>query len=281
MQPDPHALQVSVDGSCLAHQGRRSGYAGIVQWPDGARQEIIFSGYEESTINRMELAACIAALAWVIDKRPQVHRVQVFSDSQYVIDSIPRAPYWQRDRWRNLEGRPIEHPDLWKAFLSARAKTRVRIDFGKVQGKSTALLKMVDRLAREAARTGTKIDRGLIVGKIGRAKTRGGGPTMFPAKGDVIAIRIYGSRVVGKTEENRFKFEVYDEAAQQCGAKFFAYAQPNVGGELHRHHAYRVHMSNNPKYPQILAVLEEIPLPTKRKTPTSAKVVSISAAAKP
>src|SRR6516162_8786528 len=101
MQPDPHALQVSVDGSCLAHQGRRSGYAGIVEWPDGAIQEIIFSGYEESTINRMELAACLAALEWVIDKRPRVHRVQIFSDSQYVIDSIPRTPYWQRDRWRN------------------------------------------------------------------------------------------------------------------------------------------------------------------------------------
>jgi hypothetical protein len=139
---------------------------------------------------------------------------------------------------------------------------------------------MVDRLAKEAARTGTKVDRGLIVGKIGRAKTRGGTATMFPAKGDVIAIRIYGSRLAGKTEENRFKFEVYDEAAQQCGAKFFAYAQPSVGGELHRHHAYRVQMNNNPKYPQILAVVEEISLPSKRKTPTSAKVVNISMAAK-
>jgi tetratricopeptide (TPR) repeat protein len=88
-------------------------------------------------------------------------------------------------------------------------------------------------------------------------------------------------RLVGKTEENRLKFEMYDEATQQCGAKFFAYAEPSVGGELHRHHAYRVRMSNNPKYPQILAVLAEIPLPTKQKTLTSAKVVSISAAAKP
>jgi ribonuclease HI len=281
VQPDPHAVQISVDGSCLAHLGRRSGYAGIVEWPDGAMQEIIFCGYEESTVNRMELAACIAALEWVIENRPRVHRIQIFSDSQYVIDSIPRAPYWQRDSWRNLQGRPIEHPDLWKAFLSARVKARMRVDFGKVQGKSTALLKMVDRLAKEAARTGTKTDRGLIVGKIGRAKTRGGAPTIFPAKGEVLAIRIYGSRLVGKTDENRFKFELYDETTQQCGAKHFAYAQPAVGAELHRQRAFRVHMNDNPKYPQILSVLEEIPLPAKPKRPVSAKVVSIAAAAKP
>jgi hypothetical protein len=139
----------------------------------------------------------------------------------------------------------------------------VVVHFGWVKGKSDVLRKTVDAAAKKAAESGTDIDRGLIVGKIGRAKTKGGAAAMYPAAGQVVAIRVYTSRVAGKSKENRFKFEFYDETTQQCGAKFFAYAQPSVGGELHRDHAYRVQMNNNPKYPQILSVLEEIPLPAK------------------
>ena len=102
---------------------------------------------------------------------------------------------------------------------------------------------------------------------------------MFPAAGQVAVIRVYGSRLVAKTEENRIKFEIYDEAAQQCGAKHFAYAQPVVGAELHRQRAFRVRMNDNPKYPQIVAVLEEIPLATRRKKPASADPPKIPAAA--
>jgi ribonuclease HI len=271
MQPDPHALQISVDGSCFLQEGRKSGYAGIVQYPDGTTEEIIFRGFEESSINRMELSACIAAMEWVREMCPRVGRVQVFSDSRYVIDSISRAPYWQKNGWRNAEDRPIEHWELWKQFLTARAKAGVRVDFGWVKGKSDALRKMVDKAAKKAAQSGTDIDRGYRPGKIGRARTKGGAATMYSAAGDVLTIRVYASRLVGKTGENHIRFEVYDEATQQCTAKYFAYAQPTVGGELHRQRVFRVRMNDNPKYPQIVEVLEEIPLPSKRKKPASAR----------
>jgi ribonuclease HI len=63
---DPHAVQISVDGSCFPNEKRRSGYAGIVVYPDDPTEiEIAFQGFKESTINRMELAACIAAMNWV------------------------------------------------------------------------------------------------------------------------------------------------------------------------------------------------------------------------
>jgi len=279
MQPDPHALQISVDGSCFMHDGRKSGNAGIVVRPDGSTEEIVFRGFRESTISRMELAACIAVMEWMKEERPSVERVQVFSDSRYVIDNIPRAPYWQRDGWRNAAGRPIENWDLWKLFLTARGKAGVRVDFGWVQGKSDALRKMVDKAAKRAAQSGTEIDRGYRPGKIGRAKTKGGAATMYPAAGEVLVIRVYGSRLVGKTGENAIKFEIYDEATQECGAKHFAYALPAVGIELHRHHAFRVQMNDNPRYPQIVAVLEEIPLPSRRKKAASAKLIAAPAVA--
>jgi ribonuclease HI len=279
MQPDPHALQISVDGCCLMHSGRQSGYAGILHYPDGTTEEIVFRGFEESTNQRMELAACIAAVEWVQEHRLNVQRVQIFSDSTYVIDNLSRAPFWQKNGWRNAAGRPIEHRDLWKLFLKVRSKAGVRVDFGWVKGKSDDWRKAVDKAAKRAAQSGTDIDRGYRPGKIGRAKTKGGAATMFPAAGEVLAIRVYGSRVVGKTSENVIKFEIYDEATQLCGAKHFAYAQPVVGAELHRQRAFRVQMNDNPKYPQIVAVLEEIPLPISRKKPASAKPIPAPAVA--
>jgi ribonuclease HI len=74
MNADPHAVQISVDGSSFPNEGRRSGYAGVVVYPDDpAANEVVFQGFQESTINRMELSACIAAMDWVkaegIDRR--------------------------------------------------------------------------------------------------------------------------------------------------------------------------------------------------------------------
>jgi ribonuclease HI len=266
MQQDPHAVQIVVDGSCFVHSKREAGYAGFVLYPDSATEEqIVFHGVRQSTINRMELAACIAAMEWIRQTRPTSSRVQIFSDSKYVIDNIPRAPYWQRSKWRNVHGRPVDHPDLWKEFLALRSKTGVRVDFGLVKGKSSALLKKVDKTAKEAARSGTAVDRGYRTGKIGRPRTKGSASTMFAATGQTLAIRVYGSRLVGKTDENKITFEIYDQASDQYGAKHFAYTQPEVGCELHRQRAFRVQMNDNPKYPQILGVLEEIPLPKARK----------------
>jgi ribonuclease HI len=266
MQRDPHALQIFIDGSCLMHEGRRSGYAGYVLRPDGSPEEqITFRGFKHGTNNRAELSACIAALEWVREERPSVGRVQIFSDSLYLIDNIPRASYWQKNKWRNAAGRPIEHADQWKEFLAARSKAAVRVDFGWEKGKADALRKKVDQAAKQAARAGTNVDHGLIVGKIGRARTKGGSATMFQAGGQVLAIRVYASRVVGKTKENFIKFEIYDEATQLCGAKHFAYAQPAVGAELHRQRAFQVQMNDNPAYPQIMTVLGEIPLPPRNK----------------
>jgi ribonuclease HI len=267
VQQDPHAVQIFVDGSCFVHRKREAGYAGFVLYPDDPEeQQIVFSGFRQSTIPRMELAACIAAMEWVRQARPSVSRVQVFSDSRYVVDSIPRAPYWQRNKWRNSQGRPMEHSDLWKEFLSARNKAGVRVDFGWVKGKSSALLRKVDKTAKEAARSGTGVDRGYKAGKIGRPKTKGGASTMFPAAGQVLAVRVYGARLVGRKDENRITFELYDELTNQCGPKHFAYAQPEVGAELHRQRAFRVQMNDDPKYPQVLRVLEEIPIPKTKKT---------------
>ena len=273
MEADPHAVQISVDGSCYPNEGRKSGYAGVVVYPDDPTEhEVMFQGFKESTINRMELSACIAAMAWVKEQRigRRYSRVQIFSDSQYVVNGQSSAPFWHKAKWRTAAGRPIDNCELWKEFLSAKSKAGIRIDVCKVQNKSTPLLKRVDKLAKAAAKSHSRIDRGLVVGKIGRAKIKGAA-TMFPAANQVIVIRIVGSKTVGPTRENRFVFEVFDENTNTYVSKNFAYCTPATGAQLHRQRGFRVRMNDNTRYPQILEVVQEVPLPkTERKKKPSA-----------
>jgi ribonuclease HI len=174
MQGDPHAVQISVDGSCYPSEGRIAGYAGVVVYPENdTEHQVVFQGFEESTINRMELSACIAVLKWVREQaltQRGYARVQLLSDSQYVVNGQYSAPFWKKAKWRNSSNRPIENSDLWKDFLSAKAKTGIRVDVCKVTNKSTPLLRRVDKLAKAAAKSLPRRDRGLIVGKIGRSK---------------------------------------------------------------------------------------------------------------
>jgi ribonuclease HI len=268
MPADPHAVQISIDGSCYPNEGRKSGYAGVVVYPDDPTEhEIVFQGFAESTINRMELSACIAALKWVKTEAigRQYSRVQIFSDSQYVVNGQFSAPFWQKAKWRTAAGRPIDNWELWKDFLSAKSKAGVRVDISKVKNKSTPLLRRVDQLAKAAGKSHPRVDRGLIIGKIGRAKIKGNA-TMFQAANQEIIIRIVGSKTVGRTKENRLVFEVFDDTTSTYISKHFAYSTPATGAQLHRQRGFRVKMNDSTDYPQILEVLEEVPLPkTERR----------------
>jgi ribonuclease HI len=253
-------------------------FAGIVVYPDDPTEiEVSFQGFKESTINRMELAACIAAMNWVKKEGigQRYSRVQIFSDSQYVVDRQFSAPYWQKAKWRNSAGRPVENWALWKEFLSSKADAGVRVDICKVKNKSTPLLKRVDKLAKSAARSHPRIDRGLVVGKIGRAKIKGSA-TMFPAADQVLVIRIVGSRIVGREGENRFVFEIFDEGTSAYLSKHFAYCTPEIGSQMHRQRGFRVRMNDKSDYPQVIEVIEEVPLPKAQKRKSSSPPAEIT-----
>ena len=276
MKADPHAVQILVDGSSYPKQRRKSGYAGVVVYPDSPiEQQVVFQGFKESTINRMELSACIAAMEWVREERigRRFGRVQIFSDSQYVVNGQFAAPFWQKAKWRTFAGRPIANWDLWKEFMSAKSKAGVRIHICKVENKSSPLLRQVDKLAKSAAQSYPRIDRGLIVGKIGRAKIKGN-TTMFCAANQVLVIRVVGSKTVGPSRENRFVFEVFDEDTNTYVSKHFAYCTADIGAQLHRQRGFRVRMNGNADYPQILEVIQEVLLPNaerRRKKVSAAK----------
>ena len=122
---------------------------------------------------------------------------------------------WIRDHYFSFLSASWTFPPL------ARSKAGVWIDIHKVLNKSTRLLRSLDELAKAAAKSHARIDLGLVVGKIGRAKIKGAA-TMFRGANQELVIRVVGSKAVGPRRENRFVFEMFDENTRTYLTKHFA-----------------------------------------------------------
>jgi len=273
MPPDPRAIHISTDGSCYKNPGGRSGCAAIIHYPDHLDREdeqIVDYGCEESSNNRMELLACICVLKWIRENGPwqDVTRVQIFTDSQYVKDNLFRAREWKKNDWRNQHGEPRENSDLWNQLLSAHAKAGIAVHFEWTLGKKTPVLKLVDKAAKAAAkRGGPDIDRGYKPGTIARSMV-GGAAGRFPANGQTAVIRPYRKNILAKGEE-KVRFDIFSEDTQGYVESCYAFASMHLAAELHRQHVYRVRFNENPKYPQVLEILEEVSVPnTAQRSPS-------------
>lgn len=263
MQPDPHALKIYIDGSAFKNPGGPGGLAGIAEFPDHMNRanEVLFEeGYKATTNNRMELRACIHALEYIRESAPSLRlsRVIIITDSLYLHDNHHRAVNWKKQKWLSLDGRSIENPDLWNEFLSLRAKARVSLDIQWSKGKTSAILKDVDRRAKAAATRPIGIDRGFRPGKVARSKAKTKrASTLFPAHGQEVLINIYRKRLPGKVEDKIY-FDLFSEPLQDFTAKHHAYTSAAIANELHRSHCYKVRFNSDPKHPFIEAILTEV-----------------------
>ena len=267
MQIDPHAIDIYTDGSCYRNPGGAAGCAAIACYPDElglAEEQIVDFGCAESSNNRMELLACIRALQWIRQSRPWpgVTRIQVITDSRYVKDNIPRAREWKKNDWRNQSGEPRENWDLWKQFLSAHQKAGIVVNFEWTAGKKSPTLKRIDKAAKAAAqRGGANIDRGFSPGVVARSMVKGAA-SRFPASGQITAVRVYRKSLMAKGE-NKVRFDTLTEDLRHYIESRYAYASPQIAADLHRGHTYRVAFNAQPKYPQIIGIVEEVALPPK------------------
>jgi ribonuclease HI len=265
MQLDHRAIHIYTDGSCYKNPGGRSGCAAIVEYPEHLpleEQQIADFGCEESSNNRMELLACICALKWIRANAPWsgVTRVQIVTDSRYVKENLYRAQEWKKNDWRNLYGEPKENADLWKQLLSAHAKAGIAVHFECTPGKKSQILRRVDKAAKTAAqRGGTDVDRGYKPGAVARSMVSGAAGR-FPAKGQSIVIRPYRKNRMTKGED-KIRFDTFSEATETFLESNYAFASSDLAAELHRHHGYRVRFNDEPGYPQILEIVEEVTLP--------------------
>ena len=93
-------FNIYTDGSCLGNPGP-SGWAAIIQ-QEGGNKWSLAGREDDTTNNRMEILAAIKGL----EATPERSEVSVFSDSQYVVNTMTRN--WKRkanqDLWAILDG---------------------------------------------------------------------------------------------------------------------------------------------------------------------------------
>ncbi|MEY2977365.1 MAG: ribonuclease HI [Prochlorotrichaceae cyanobacterium] len=139
-------ITIYTDGSCLKNPGP-GGYGVVLLYGDHRKE--LSGGFQHTTNNRMEILAAIVGLETL--KEPC--QVQLYSDSQYVVNAISKgwAKRWQSKGWmRNKEEKAL-NPDLWERLLSLC--DRHQVTFNWVRGHSGDVEnERCDRLAVAAAK---------------------------------------------------------------------------------------------------------------------------------
>jgi len=109
-------VTIHTDGACSGNPGP-GGWAAVLKYKD-LRKEI-HGGAPQTTNNRMELTAVIAALECL--KEPCA--VRLYSDSKYVIDGLQKgwAESWKKRGWIRSNKEPALNPDLWERLLTLTA----------------------------------------------------------------------------------------------------------------------------------------------------------------
>ena len=141
---DRKAVQIHTDGACLGNPGP-GGWAGLLRWR-GIEREVA-GGEPDTTNNRMELMAAIAAL----EALREPCEVVLHTDSQYVRQGITEwMANWLRRGWTTAGGDPVKNRDLWERLHAAAA--RHRVDWRWVKGHAgDPDNERVDQLARAQA----------------------------------------------------------------------------------------------------------------------------------
>lgn len=114
-------VEIFTDGACSGNPGP-GGWGAVLRY--GSAEKELLGGAADTTNNRMELSAVIAALSAL--KEPC--KVTLTSDSKYVIDAVTKgwAKKWQANGWVKSDKKPALNADLWEKLLALLEKHDVR-----------------------------------------------------------------------------------------------------------------------------------------------------------
>jgi ribonuclease HI len=122
----PDAVDAFTDGACSGNPGP-GGWGAILRW--GGHEREMSGGEAETTNNRMELMAAIAALEAI--RRPVP--VRLHTDSQYLKDGITKWIHgWKRNGWKTAGRDPVKNRDLWERLDAAAS--RVDVEWRWIKG---------------------------------------------------------------------------------------------------------------------------------------------------
>ncbi len=106
-------VDIFTDGACSGNPGP-GGWGAILRY-NGVEKELS-GGAPETTNNRMEMMAAIAALEAL--KRPA--RVRLHTDSTYLKDGITKWIHaWKARGWKTASKKPVKNQDLWRRLKTA------------------------------------------------------------------------------------------------------------------------------------------------------------------
>jgi ribonuclease HI len=106
-------VDVWTDGACSGNPGP-GGWGAILSY--GGVEKELSGGEAQTTNNRMELMAAIAALEAL--KRPCT--VALHTDSQYLRQGITGWIHgWKKNGWRTADKKPVKNVELWQRLDAA------------------------------------------------------------------------------------------------------------------------------------------------------------------
>ena len=110
----PH-ITIFTDGACSGNPGP-GGWGSVLI--SGEHRKEISGGEADTTNNRMELMAAIAALETI--KKPA--HVDLTTDSVYLRDGITKWIHgWRRNGWKTADRKLVKNVDLWQRLDKAAA----------------------------------------------------------------------------------------------------------------------------------------------------------------
>ena len=108
-------VEAYTDGACSGNPGP-GGWGVVLRWKG---VEGTLGAEPETTNNRMELSAAIAALETM--RRPV--GIDVFTDSTYVKDGVTKWIHaWKKRGWKTADRKPVKNMDLWQRLDDAAAR---------------------------------------------------------------------------------------------------------------------------------------------------------------
>jgi ribonuclease HI len=101
---------IYTDGACTGNPGP-GGWGVVVYFDDGSVHEI-GDGSRQTTNNRMEMQAAIAALQY-LEASGQSYPITLYTDSEYLINCVTKwVKSWKKKGWKKADGKPVQNQDL-------------------------------------------------------------------------------------------------------------------------------------------------------------------------
>ncbi len=135
-------VKIYTDGACSGNPGP-GGWGAVLIY--GKSTKTLSGGEGDTTNNRMELTAAIAALKHL--KRSC--EVDLFTDSKYVKDGLSKwIITWKKNGWKTAAKKPVKNADLWQDL--DEAVQRHNIKWHWVKGHAgDEYNELADQLARD------------------------------------------------------------------------------------------------------------------------------------